>query len=220
MSTRIDPEYVRDLLRVEGLVQRDVGAEEAAVLVAHIEADERRKGGQPLVEVVVTRDTRLAVGSRRAEVEHAQPRRVRGGEVATPRLDGGERPQVPQTDIEGAVAAGREADQCPSLAGRNRPEAGVDAPREIVHDRPRPVLGWPPIQVLAITVGVASTLRSDDDRLVAAAGHGIGNKPVSMVRHRASREAVQEVDDGVVRGAVAVVGREVYGSREGAPERG
>src|SRR6185312_12461663 len=76
----------------------------------------------------------------RAEVQDMPPARVGGDEVSAPRLDGAERPEVAQPDIECAVTTRGESDQRAAVTPRNRVETVIDTARQVMADRARPVL--------------------------------------------------------------------------------
>src|SRR5207248_5561096 len=130
-------------------------------------------------------------------------------EVAAPRLDDGERLQVVESEERRAVTAGREAHERAPAPARDRAEAPVDEPRQLLPDRGLPVPAGPPVEVFGVGVVVAGGLRLDEDRWSADPVEGGPEVVGSVVAGRGGRQAVQEIDDRVAMPARRVVGRKV-----------
>src|SRR6266508_4472381 len=95
----------------------------------------------------------------------------------------------------------------------------VDVRGELARDRGFPVAPWTPIEVLGIAVLVPRALRSDEDHRTAERVERARQPADVPVLLRSRRQAVEEVDDGIVAIAPVVSGRQIGDEVEPAAYR-
>jgi hypothetical protein len=217
---RVDPERVRGAVFAQRGVERLVYGGDAVVSAPDVEGDQRRPTGHQLGQRRAVGSRRGLVGCTRAELQHAPAARIGGDEISAPGLDGAERSEVPQPDVEGTVAPWRATDERASLPGGDRLDAVVIAGGQVITDRTRPILDGRPVGILAVAVARTRALGCDHDLVLMRRDERRRQECVLGVGLPSGRRAVEEEDDWVASGVGAVTRREVDTRGELAAQRG